>query len=205
MNLTELTKGYEVLLQYYKSRHCMGDVSYSVADLGYPTIQNYFEMSHAKGLQDGAGANLKSKADMAVIRRQQVIQNAHDLYSFAKRDMLTPVSGRSLSRRVFFYIEASNGNRPRRHFKKIKGNWAIHSILVRGQGGQLEVRDLSCCCDNCIHENYEKCVNTAHEKKWESQVLEAENTNWRATRADVTDFRESILVLSPRIQQLQLP
>ena len=33
----------------YKSRHCMGDVSYSVADLGYPTIQNYFETSHAKG------------------------------------------------------------------------------------------------------------------------------------------------------------
>ena len=52
------------------------------------------------------------------------------------------------------------------------------------------MRDLSCYCDN-----YEQCVNTAHVKKWESQVLEAENTNWRATRADVTDFRESILDL----------
>ena len=142
---------------------------------------------------------------MAVIQRQQVIQNAHDPYSFAQRNMLTPVSGRSLSRRVFWYIEASNGNRPHHHFKEIKGNWAIHSILARGQGGQLEVRDLSCYCDNCIHENYEQCLNTAHVKKWESQVLEAENMNWRATRADITDFRESILDLSPRIQQLQLP
>ena len=40
-----------------------------------PTIRNYFETSHAKGPQDGAGANLKFKADMAVIRRQKVIQN----------------------------------------------------------------------------------------------------------------------------------
>lgn len=33
----------------YKSRHCMGDTSHSVADFGYPTIRNYFETSHAKG------------------------------------------------------------------------------------------------------------------------------------------------------------
>ena len=100
-----------------------------------------------------------------LIRRKQVIQNAHDLCSFAQGNMLTPVSGRSLSRRVFFYLEASDRNRTRRHFKEIKGNRAIYSILARGQGGQLEVRDLSCYCDNCIHENYEQCVNTAHVKE----------------------------------------
>ena len=33
----------------YKSRHCMGDVSYSMADFGYTTIRNYFKTSHAKG------------------------------------------------------------------------------------------------------------------------------------------------------------
>jgi len=54
----------------YKSRHCMGDVSFSETDFSFPTIRNYFETSHAKGPQDRAGANLKSKADMAVIRRQ---------------------------------------------------------------------------------------------------------------------------------------
>ncbi len=43
-------------------RHC--------TDFGYVTIRNYFETSHAKGLQDGAGANLKHKADIAVIKRQ---------------------------------------------------------------------------------------------------------------------------------------
>jgi hypothetical protein len=54
----------------YKSRHCMGDIAQSSSDFGYVTIRNYFETSHAKGPQDGAGANLKHKADMAVIKRQ---------------------------------------------------------------------------------------------------------------------------------------
>lgn len=54
----------------YKSRHCMGDVSHSAADFGFTTIRNFFETSHVKGPQDGAGANLKHKADIAVIKRQ---------------------------------------------------------------------------------------------------------------------------------------
>ena len=48
----------------------MGDVAHSSSDFGYITVRNYFETSHAKGPQDGAGANLKHKADMAVIKRQ---------------------------------------------------------------------------------------------------------------------------------------
>ena len=48
----------------------MGDVAQSSSDFGYVTVRNYFEMSHAKGPQDGAGANLQHKADMAVIKRQ---------------------------------------------------------------------------------------------------------------------------------------
>ena len=44
----------------------MGDVAQSSSDFGYMTIRNFFETSHVKGSQDGAGANLKHKADMAV-------------------------------------------------------------------------------------------------------------------------------------------
>lgn len=32
----------------YKSRHCMGDVSFSETDFGFPTIRNYFETSQGK-------------------------------------------------------------------------------------------------------------------------------------------------------------
>ncbi|CAG2205789.1 unnamed protein product [Mytilus edulis] len=40
----------------YKSRHCMGDVSYSCSDFGYAKIlRNYVETSHERGPQDAAG------------------------------------------------------------------------------------------------------------------------------------------------------
>ena len=51
----------------------MDDLSFSVADFGFLTVRNYFKTSHAKGPQDGAGANLKHKAQMAAITRQIVI------------------------------------------------------------------------------------------------------------------------------------
>ena len=85
----------------------MGDVSYSVAYFGYPTIRNYFETSHAKGPQDGAGANLKFKADMAVIRRQKVIQNARDLFEFAQENLRVPSEKASLSRRIYFTLNST--------------------------------------------------------------------------------------------------
>ncbi len=40
----------------YKSRHCLGDVSYATSDLGYERlVRNYFETAHARGPQDAAG------------------------------------------------------------------------------------------------------------------------------------------------------
>ena len=81
--------GYDVKMMHewtdgcsaqYKSRHCMGDVAQSSSDFGYVTVRNYFETSHAKGPQDGAGANLKHKADMAVIKRQ-VYVHANYIYN----------------------------------------------------------------------------------------------------------------------------
>ena len=46
----------------YKSRHCYGDPSCSLATLGYTVQQNYFATSHAKGEQDAAGSHVKQKA-----------------------------------------------------------------------------------------------------------------------------------------------
>ena len=66
----------------------MGDIAQSSSDFGHITIRNYVETLHAKGPQDGAGANLKHKADMGVIK-QQVCQNI-DLNSliYPKRSWL---------------------------------------------------------------------------------------------------------------------
>lgn len=89
----------------HKSRHCMGDVSFSINDFGFPTVRNYFETSHGKGPQDGVGANLKHKADMAVIRHEVVIQNANDLFDF--NDNCQRGSSLKLSLRDVFSLFAS--------------------------------------------------------------------------------------------------
>ena len=127
-------------LAQYKSRHCMGDTSYSVADFGFPTIRNCFETSHAKGPQDGACANLKFKADMAVIRWQKITQNAVNLYEFAQEQPQVPSEKASLSRRIFLYVEQHERERPCCCFKEVRRNHPIHSILADGQSRHLKTR-----------------------------------------------------------------
>lgn len=68
----------------YKSRQCMGDFSHSVNDFRYTTILNYYERSHAKGPQDGAGANLKH---MAVFTRAKGVRSFKSVFFFAKLEM----------------------------------------------------------------------------------------------------------------------
>ena len=196
--------GYEVQVMHewtdgcsaqYKSRHCMGDVSFSLLDFGVPTVRNYFETSHAKGPQDGAGANLKHKADMAVIRRETIIQNAKDLFEFAKARLSLPSSTRfqsqvvKLKRRVFFFVPEHDRERPYRMFREVKNNRTIHSILANGPERNLKIRKLSCYCEKCLQCKYDECTNTAYVQ------LECERVERRATRADMNEQRERIVDL----------
>ena len=184
----------------YKSCHCMGDVSYSVADFGFLTLRNYFETSHAKGPQDGAGANLKHKTDMAVIKRQVVIQNAHDLYNYAKENLTEPSSTRyksqsvGLKRRLFFYVEQHRRNRHGRRFKQIKGSRQIHSIMATEDrpGLKIKSRLLSCYCDSCIDGEYEDCLNQDWIQPWEDIELEADGISRRVTRGEIGEQRTAV-------------
>lgn len=120
----------------YKSRHCMGDISYSEDDFGFKTIRNYYKTLHAKGPQDGANTNVKHKADMAVIKCQVTIRNARDLYQFCVDNLQKPGPSRyqsekvKIKRTIFFYVEQNNRERRSRYFKEIKGNRSIHSITT---------------------------------------------------------------------------
>ena len=51
-------------------------------DFGYFTKRNYFETSHVKGEQDAAGAHIKQRAAMAVVRNEMTIQSGKDLFEF---------------------------------------------------------------------------------------------------------------------------
>lgn len=175
----------------YKSRHCMGDVSKSYQDFGFDTIRNYFETSHAKGPQDGAGANLKYKCDMAVIKRQACIQDAKDLYDFAQKEFQNPAPSRyqsdnvKLKRRVYFYVDSVDRNRPYRLFKEVEGNRKIHSITSQRDSGNLKTRSISCYCSSCLKQQYNTCENKDYVSQWSLQKMEPEKSygDERITRA----------------------
>lgn len=66
----------------YKSRHCYGNLSCSLATLGYTVQRNYFATSHAKGEQDAAGSHVKQKATSAVLSRKVTLSNAKIFVTF---------------------------------------------------------------------------------------------------------------------------
>ena len=76
----------------YKSRHCLGDLSCSLAALGYTVHQNYFATSHAKGKQDAAGSHVKQKATSAVLSRKATLSNAKDLCVFLRDNFSEPAA-----------------------------------------------------------------------------------------------------------------
>ena len=205
-HLKECGKPVEVLHEWtdgcsaqYKSRHCMGDVSKSVSDFGFTTIRNYIETSHAKGSQDGAGANIKHMADLDVIRKKVRIQNANDLYNHTKQNFCNPARssfpGRTvqLSKRFFFYVDHNSHNRAGRSFKEIPGNRAIHSVMASNVPGSLQVRHLSCYCCNCIDGNYEDCCNKAYVEQWKVVQVEQEAVAQRpTTRLHTTEERDGL-------------
>ena len=189
----------------YKSRHCMGDVSFSNSDFGYKTIRNYFETSHAKGPQDGAGANLRHKADIAVIKGQEVIQKAEDIYNFAQNNPKTLSPSRyqsenvQLKRRIFFFVDKVNRNRRGRYFKEVRGNRAIHSVLSGRDSCNIQTRLLSCYCENCMSEHYEACRNADYVCAWRTVLLETEGQQQnRTTRSETAENLSSIQVLLSR-------
>ena len=117
------------------------------------TQRDYHETAHAKGEQDSAGAHVKQKCAMAVIRQEAVIRNARDMYDYLRQNFTESTRKNSeVKRRVFFYIEG-NITRKGRAFQPVPENRKIHSIQSQGNG-KLLIRKRSCYCDHCIAEDY---------------------------------------------------
>ena len=96
----------------YKSRHCVGDLSCSLADFGFIIQRNYFETSHAKGEQDAAGSHVKQKVSQAVLTRSATINSAKAMHKsltekftqHAASSFTASTNSVQLKRRVFFYV-----------------------------------------------------------------------------------------------------
>ena len=141
----------------YKSRHCIRDLSCSLADYAFNVQRSYFETSHAKGEQDAAGANVKQNVSQAVLRKTAVIRNAKNMKDFLAENFTTPAASSfvsrnqaiGLSRRVFLYVptegeEAVVRCRPGRTLttnRQILGITAPFSLMTIGNQFPEEKND----------------------------------------------------------------
>jgi len=142
IHVTKLHEFTDGCATQYKSRHCIGDLSCSLADLGFTIQRNFLETSHAKGEQDAAGSHVKQQASLAVVRGTASITNAKELCDHLASHFSKPAKSSfpsrsksvNLNRRIFFYVpsegpDAISRNQEGRKFGTIKGIRKLHCVV----------------------------------------------------------------------------
>ena len=145
----------------YKSKNCFGIISNICEELNYDKfIRNFFETSHAKGVQDASGGYLKNQLDLAVFRGSFVIQSAHDVYMYCQNN-LQDTKSETCKRRIFRYVDKIDRS-INTIFKPIHGIRNVHQVQsIKGSPGNITIRPLSCySCDPCFCGRYIDCENT---------------------------------------------
>jgi hypothetical protein len=137
----------------FKSKEPFIDLSYANEDYGFPIERSFFGSNHGKNPCDGLGAVAKKAGKDAVVAREAVIQDAHQLFIYLEKDktIAPPESGCCHSPRTFFYVAAEDidRNRQRRPAVGIKGTRSIHCIKGISPG-HVKTRTLSCYCSGCM-------------------------------------------------------
>lgn len=172
LNVTKLHEFTDGCAAQYKSRHCIGDLSCSLADFGFTIQRNFFETSHVKGEQDAAGSHVKQQASLAVVRGTATITNAKDLCDHLTSHFSKPAQSSfparsksvSLNKRIFFYVPSEGPDailrkREGRKFETIKGIRKLHSVVTTPEQCKVLVRKRSCYCGECLFDNFDDCQN----------------------------------------------
>ena len=152
----------------YKSRHCIGDLSCSLTDFGFPIQRNYFETTPAKGEQDAAGSHIKQKVSQAVLRKTASITSARSMHDFLVQHFSQPAPSSSsaktksvqLKRRIFHFVPSSGEGS---ELKRIR---TLHCMKTTPQQGKVFVQHRSCYCITCIVNDVENCTNKAWLDEW---------------------------------------
>ena len=189
----------------YKSRHCYGDLSCSLAILGYTVHRNFFATSNAEGEQDAAGSHVKLKATSAVLSRKAILSNAKELCDFLRENFSEPATSSfpyrqrsvQLKCRIFFYLPSTGElavahNREGR-FCTVKGIRQIHSVRTGSEQLKVFTRERSCYCYDCLVESYDRCENKQWVGEWKEMKLSRESSG-ASTRGteEVATHEESV-------------
>lgn len=133
-----------------------------------PTIRYYWETSHGKHKADGAGGVIKQSAKMSVVRKDNIIRGALELFQFCDAKLKKIGDGPEWAsrrtktvRREFYYIEPNvvqhNGNQ----WKTVKGTRSFHEVRSTMNELTILVRDIGCACDQCLGADQQPCADEA--------------------------------------------
>ena len=188
-NLLKMHEFTDGCAAQYKSRHCLGDLSCSLADFGFHIQRSYFETSHAKGEQDAASSHIKQKVSQAVLRRTATISSAESMYAYLQENFSLPVASTfssransvQLKRRIFFFVPSSGEsavqrNRAGRQFQTVKGIRQFHCVRSLPQQEKVLVRYRSCYCTSCISGDEANCFNKEWLDEWKEVDVPRESS-----------------------------
>ena len=132
---------------------------------GTSVVRTWWETAHGKGRADGAGAVVKHGASMAVVRQNELIRNAQELFLFCQENL--ELSGPQIraqtnqcrvTRRKFFYVPADVIDRTSRApYKPHKGIRSLHQVFSCGKSGRVLTREAGCCCSMCLSGEFDLC------------------------------------------------
>ena len=197
-NMHEFTDG---CAGQHKSRHCLGDLSCSLATLGCTVQRNFFVTSHGKGEQD-----VKQKATTAVLCKRVKLRSAQELCDFLTENFSEPAASSFPSRQKsvqlkqpFFFNLPSSGamaisrNREGGRFCTVKGIWQLHSVRTDSEQLKIFTRERACYCHGCLAGCCNRCENMEWVDNWKEVKLarEPSGSTTRATE-DVTTTEQSV-------------
>ncbi|KAJ8047472.1 hypothetical protein HOLleu_06478 [Holothuria leucospilota] len=163
----------------YKNKVSFNDASFGMDDFGFPIEKHFFGSGHGKGPCDAEIGVVKKCASRAVLARQVIIANAHDLYKFG-RDYLTLPKGtqeeHTHAKRKFFFVRDGEVKRGDERIARTEGlkpvpqTRAMHSF-VGEKPNIVSARERSCFCEMCIAKDHASCANTNFLGTWKTFSL----------------------------------
>ena len=114
-----------------------------------PASRNYIEAGHGKGPCDPIGGSAKRKADLAVKNEKAIIQDAKDVYQWAKMTedvssiKFTFLSSKEYENAASFLDQACTG------ISTVTGTMKIHAVFPH-ETNSIWVREMSCFCRGCF-------------------------------------------------------
>ena len=153
----------------YKSKYVFDDLSH----MEIPVLKNFFCSNHGKADADGAIGRLAQYILEMLKTSTAFIATSEQLYRllYEKRRLQPDGPDDKMClhyRREYYYID--NIDRPEEivNLKTVVGTQLFHCVRNTGTTGMVELRESSCFCEPCFHNEKGSCKNSrlVREFKW---------------------------------------